>query len=196
MIAKILVGLLLLVVLAGGGVFVLATQPPNVAAGLRTVAPSTQAADSFDAKVDTLRAAQAAATKTGKDQPVEVTFTEEELTSKASEVSGPIGDTGIAATDTQVHLSGGNVVATSTLSLQGLSINVGVVAKPTVVNGQVQLVVTEIQTGALPLPDGVRQQINAAVGQAIDPTTLGLPFNISDLTVVDGKLVLKGTATP
>lgn len=197
MVLRVVVGLLLLlVVLAGGTVFVLAKQPPTVAAGLKAVAPSAEAAQSFDAKVDTLREAQAAAAKTGKSQPVEVVFTEEELTSKASETSGPIGDTGVAATGTQVHLSGGNIVATSTLSMQGLAFGVGVVAKPMLVNGQVRLVVTEIQTGALPLPDAVRRQINAAVGQAIDPTTLGLPISVSGLTIVDGTLVLKGTATP
>jgi hypothetical protein len=195
-ILKLLGGLLLLVVLAGGAVFVLAKQQPNVAAGLKPVAPSTQAAQSFDTKLDALLAARDVARKTGKSQAVEVTFTEEELTSKASETTGTIGDTGIAATDTQVHLAGGNVVATSTLTVQGISVNVGVVATPTVVNGQMQLLVTDVQTGSLPLPDAVKAQIRAAVGQAIDPTTLGLPFNISDLTIVDGKLVLKGTTKP
>lgn len=196
MILKILGGLFLLVVLAAGGVFVLAKQQPNVAAGLKAVTASTQAAQSFDAKVDALKVAQDVATKTGKSQSVEVTFTEEELTSKASQITGPIGDTGLAATDTQVHLAGGNVVATSTVTVQGISVNVGVVAKPTLVNGRMQIVVTDVQTGALPLPDAVKQQINAAVGQAIDPAKLGLPLDISNLTIVDGKLVLKGTAKP
>ena len=196
MILKLLGGALLLVVLTGGAVFVLAKQQPTVAAGLKAVPASTQAAQSFDAKVDALLAARDLARRTGTAQPVEVTFTEEELTSKASQSTGPIGDTGIAATGTQVHLAGGNVVATSTLTVQGVSVNVGVIATPTVVNGQVQLVVTDVQTGSLPLPDAVKQQIRAAVGQAIDPGTLGLPFKISDLTIVDGRLVLKGTTKP
>lgn len=197
MIVRIVIGVVLLVVLAGGGAAVaLAEQPPTVAAGLKAVTPSTRATESFDAKVDTLRAAQAAATRTGKSQPVELTFTEEELTSKADETSGPIGDTGIAATGTQIHLSGGNLVATSTLSLKGVSMSVGVIAKPVVANGQVQLVVTQVQTGALPLPDGLRRQINAAIGQALDPTALGLPLDVSELTILDGTLVLKGAATP
>ena len=182
--------------LAGGGAFVLAKQQPHVAAGLKPVTSSTQAVRSFDAKVDALKAAQDTATKTGTSQPVEVTFTEEELTSKATQVNGPIGDTGLAATGTQVHLAGGTVVATSTVTVQGISVNVGVVATPTLVNGRVQIVVTDVQTGTLPLPDAVKQQINAAVGQASDPAKLGLPVDISKLTITDGKLVLQGTAKP
>lgn len=54
----------------------------------------------------------------------------------------------------------------------------------------------DVQTGALPLPDAVKQQINAAVGQAIDPSKLGLPIDISNITVVDGKLVIKGSTKP
>lgn len=196
MILKIVVGLLLFVVLTGGGVLVLAKQQSNVAAGLKPVTASTQAVQSFDSKVDVLNAAAAEAKKTGKAQAVEVSFTEEELTSKAGQATGSIGDTGIAATDTQIHLSGSNVVATTTVTLQGISVNVGIVATPIVVNGQTQIVVKDIQTGALPLPDAVKQQINAAIGQAIDPSKLGLPMDISDLTIVDGKLVVKGKTKP
>ena len=196
MILKIVGSLLALIVLAGGGAFVLAKQQPSVAAGLTPIVASAQSAQSFDAKVDTLKAAQTEATKSGKAQAVEVTFSEEELTSKASQATGPIGDTGIAATDTQVHLSGGNIIATSSVTVQGISLTIGVVATTIIENGQTKIIVKDVQTGALPLPDAVKQQINAAIGQAIDPKKLGLPIDISNLTIVDGKLVVKGMAKP
>jgi len=196
MVLKIVGALVLLIVLAGGGVVVLAKQQPSVANGLKPVVVTTQAVQSFDSKVDALNAANADAKKTGKVQDVTVTFTEDELTSKASQATGPIGDTGMTATDTQVHLAGGNVVATTTVTVQGVSVNVGVVATPTVVNGQTVIVVKDVQTGALPLPDAVKQQINAAIGQAIDPSKLGLPMDVSNFTIVDGKLVVKGKTKP
>jgi hypothetical protein len=64
------------------------------------------------------------------------------------------------------------------------------------VNGQTQIIVKEVQTGALPLPDAIKQQINAQIGNAIDPSKLGLPFDVSQLQIVDGKLVIKGSAKP
>jgi hypothetical protein len=182
--------------LATGGALVLAKQQPTIANGLRPVTASIQAAQSFDLKADTLKTAQAEAKRTGTAQAVEVAFNEEELTSKASQATGPIGDTGLAAEDTQVHLVGGNIVATSVVTVQGISISVGIVATPAVEGGATKIVIRDIQTGALPLPDAIRQQINAAVGQAIDPARLGLPVDVSSLTVVGNQLVLKGTAKP
>lgn len=195
-IGKLLGGIVLLVLLAGGGVFVLAKQAPNVASGLKPVTASTEAVKSFDTKVDTMNAAVTEAKKTGKAVPVEVSFTEEELTSKANAAGSTVNDSGLATADTQIHLSGGNFIATSAVTIQGISLNVGVVATPIVVDGQTQIVIKEIQTGALPIPDAIKEQINAQLGQAIDPKKLGLPIDVSNLTVVDGKLVVKGNAKP
>ena len=193
---RLLLGIVLLLALASGGVYVAAQQKPGVAQGLKPVIVSAAATKSFDQKIDTLNAAIADAKKSGKAQPIEVTFTEEELTSKVNQATAQGAGGGIAAQNTEIHLQNGNIVATSTVNVSGVSLNVGVVATPTVVNGQTQLVVKEIQTGGLPLPDALKQQLNAQIGNAIDPAKLGLPFDVSQLQVVDGKLVVKGTVKP
>ena len=195
-IGKLLGGVVLLGILGGGGALVLAKQTPNVANGLKPVVASTAAVQSFDAKVDGLNAAVTTAKKTGKAQPVTVTFTEAELTSKASAAWSALNDTGLAATNTQVHLAGGNFVATASVTFQGISLNLGVVAAPTVVNGQPRIVIKEIQTGALPIPDVIKEQLTARLGQAIDPSALGLPIDVSTLTIVNGTLVVTGQAKP
>ncbi len=192
---RLLVGLVLVVGLAGGGVYVLSQQQPSVAAGLETVPVSSAAARSFDDKVKALTAAAAAAKASGTAVPVTATFTEAELTSAASQASSGTSG-GLAATGTQIHLSGGNVIATSNVTVQGITIPVGVVATPTVVNGQVQMVVQQIQTGALPLPQSITQQIQAQVGQAISPSALGIPMDVSSLQIQNGQLVLTGTTQP
>lgn len=200
-IVKVVLALLLAVVVLGGGsIFVLSKQKPSVGAGLPTIVASAAAARSFDRKADTLKAAADEAKKTGKPTDVEVTFTAEELTSKAQEAatSAASADGGapLAATNTQVHLVGSNIIATSDVTVSGFTLSVGVVATPTVVDGKTKVVVTEIQTGALPIPDAIKQQINAQIGNAVDPASLGIPIDLSQLTIVDGKLVLKGTAKP
>ncbi len=82
------------------------------------------------------------------------------------------------------------------MSVQGLQLNVGVVAVPVVEGGKTKIVVKEIQTGALPVPDAIKQQIEAQIGKAVDPSSLGLPFDISQMKIVDGKIVISGTAKP
>ncbi|GEM_PF-603920 len=193
---KILLGLVVLAVVAVGGAAVLAQQKPSVGRDLRPVTVSGTAARSFDDKVDHLAKAAAEAKRTGKAVPVEISLSEEELTSKVSIVASQPNPAGIVGTNTQVHLQGGNVIATSDVTVQGVPLSIGVVAQPTIVNGTVQIIVKEIQTGALPLPDAIKQQLNAQIGQAIDPAKLGLPIDVSKLQVVDGKLVIGGTAKP
>lgn len=193
--ARLVLGILVLVVLLAGGVYVASQQQPGVAKDLQPVATSSAAVQSFDAKLDAVNKAVEEAKRTGKAQPVELTITEQELTTKAA-AAAATGAGGLTATNTQIHLQGGQIIATSTVSVSGIALNVGVVAVPTVVNGQTQIVVKEIQTGALPLPDAVKQQINAQIGSAIDPKRLGLPFDVSQITIVNGQLVIKGTAKP
>jgi hypothetical protein len=166
----------------------------RLTAGLKRIAVTQAAALSFDDKVAALEKAADDAKRTGKATPVEVTFTEQELTSKLAEAGTIVGP--IAATDTQIHLTGGNVVATSRVTVQGIDVNVAVVATPVVEGGQAKLVVKDLQTGGVPLPDAIKKEIQAQLGQAIDPRSLGLPFDITKVTIVDGKVVISGTAKP
>lgn len=194
---KLVIGVVLLVGIAGGGLYVLSQQQPTVASGMKKVPVTAAAAKSFDDKIKALEKAAVDAKASGKSVPVQTTFTEEELTSAVNQAtSGSSTTGGLAATDTQIHLAGGNVVATSNVTVQGITIPIGVVATPTVVNGQVTMVVQQIQTGALPLPDAVKQQIQAQVGQAIDPAALGLPMTISNLQIQNGQIVLSGSTKP
>lgn len=193
---RLLLGLLVLGGLGYGAVQVMSLQQPAVSAGLTKVEVSAQAARSFDDKVRTIEAAAAEARRTGTATAVEVTFSEQELTSKIAEASAGALGGGLAATDTQIHLAGGNIVATSKVNVQGIDLNVGIVATPVVQDGRTTIVVKEIQTGGLPLPDALKQQIQAQVGQAVDPRSLGFAFDVSKVTIVDGKIVIAGTARP
>lgn len=190
-----LLSLALLGAVGGGGLYFLAQQPPSVAQGLKKVQVSTEAAQSFDEKIAAMQRAVDEAKRTGKAQPVELTVTEEELTSKIAETTVTASG-GIVTDAVQVNLSGGNIIATTNVNVQGLSLAVGIVATPVVEDGKTKIVVKEIQTGALPVPDAIKQQIEAQIGKAVDPAALGLPFDISKMTIVDGKLVISGTAKP
>lgn len=191
--------LLVLAAVGYGGLQVLSQyqqqQAARVAEGLRPIAVTPVAAKSFDEKVGAIEKAADDAKRTGRATPIEVTFTEQELTSKLAQMTFS-GTGGLVATDLQVHFAGGNVVTTSKVNVQGFSLNVGIVATPVVEAGQAKLVIKEIQTGGIPIPDALKQQIQAQLGQAIDPSALGLPFEVTKVQVQDGKVVISGTAKP
>lgn len=194
---RLLLALVLVGGLAYGGAQVLSQlkqQQPQLAAGLKRIEIAPGAVRTFDEKIAALEKAADDAKRTGKTTAVEVTFTEQELTSKLPEASGVIGT--IAVTDTQIHLTGGNVVATSEVNIQGLHVSVAIVATPVVEAGQAKLVVTDVQTGGVPIPEALKDQIRSQLGAAIDARSLGLPFNISKVQIVDGTVVISGTAKP
>jgi DUF2993 family protein len=193
---RLVLAVVLVVAVGGGALYVASQQQPTIAHGLTKVPVTATAAQSFDDKVKALEKAAAAAKSSGTSTPIQATFTEEELTSAANQATAGMTAGGVATSDTQIHLQGGNVIATSNVNVQGLTIPIGVVATPTVVNGQVTMVVQQIQTGGIPLPDALKQQLQSQVGQAIDPSALGLPLNVSNLQIQNGQLVLTGTAKP
>lgn len=195
MFLRVAMGLALLVAVGGGSLYVLAQQTPSIGTGLKAIPVTKQAQQSFEDKVRAMEQAAAAAKASGKAQPVTQTFTEAELTSVANSYTAG-APAGLQTTDTQIHLSGGNVVATSTVNVAGLNVPVGIVATPTVQNGQVQMVVQQVQTGGFPLPEAVNQQLQAQIGRSIDPSAFGIPMTVSNLQVQNGQLVVQGTAKP
>lgn len=194
MVLRILVAIVALVVVAGGAAYVLAQQEPAVGSGLAPVPVTKEAARSFDTKAQALVDAADQVKRTGKAQPFEVTFTEAELTSKTGELARSLPD--FPYTNTQVHIAGSDVVITSTATLAGIPINVGVVATPTVVDGKLQVVVKRVDTGALPLGAALRSQIEAQLQQALDWSRAGLAVDFAALQVADGKIVAKGQLNP
>lgn len=98
---RLVLGLVVLAVVAVGAVAVLAQQKPSVGRDLRPVTASETAARSFDDKIDQLAKAAGEAKRTGKAVPVEVSLTEEELTSKVSSLTSQANPAGIVGTNTQ-----------------------------------------------------------------------------------------------
>ncbi|MBM4433900.1 MAG: DUF2993 domain-containing protein [Chloroflexi bacterium] len=195
---RVLILVVVIAALGYGAVQVLSQTQQRAAPAaepLPSIAVTPAAARSFDEKLSAMEKAVEDARRSGRATPVEVTFTEQELTSKLADVTLS-GTAGLVATDIQVHLSGGNVVTTSKVSVQGLHLNVGIVATPVVEGGQAKLVIKDIQTGGVPFPDALKQQIQAQLGQAIDPSALGLPFEVTKVQVLDGKVVISGNAKP
>ena len=151
---------------------------------------SQEAASSFDRKAQALVDAASEARKSGRPQPFEVTFSEAELTSKVAELARSVPDFPYA--NTQVHLVANDLVITSTASIAGMAVSIGVVATPTVVGGKVQVAVKQVDTGALPIGGVLRPQIEAQLQQTLDQARGALPVELNSLQIADGKIVMNG----
>jgi hypothetical protein len=177
-------GLVLLVavlVFLGAVAFMLLSRPSELAARLTPVPVSGAAAGSFDGKLATVQSAPA---------PVTVEFDDQEATSKLAEVlaaepSAPrIENPQVAFRDGKVYLSG---VSRDTF----VPMNIVIIGRIEARDGKLVTTVERIDTGRLPIPDSLRDQIT---GIASDPNLLNedLPIVVNDVQVLDGRLVLTG----
>jgi hypothetical protein len=186
----------LLLVLGGGGLaYVLGQGQPEIGRDLPPVPVASQDAVTFDEKVAGVIAAIDSAKTSGSARTVTVVFTEAELTSKAAEVAATLTG-GFVPTEPVIHLRTGEIVLTGGVSIQGFSLKLAVVAIPVVVDGTMSFGIKEIQTGTLPLPDGIKKEIDAQIAKILSPETLGLPLQVTRIEVQPGRLVLEGIAKP
>ena len=157
-----------------------------------SISPTAGDAASLDAKIAALESQLAQAARSSAHVTVSINLTEQELTSKVAELLATQTSSPLHPTNVQVHLRGGNVVVNATIQMQGLSLNVAITATPQAVNGQLKLAVQSVDTGAIALPDFVKQQLNAALAPALDPAALGLPIDVTSVVVANGQLTLNG----
>ena len=193
---RILFAALCLALAVGTAIYFAARQRPTLVRNLPPVAISPAAVKSFDQKAVVLQQAADKAQQTGKPQPVTVTFTETELTSKAAQALRDLPDSLIKADNLELHLVDNGVIATSTIDVAGIPVSIAVVAEPLTIDGTTTFVIKDIQTGAIALPDSLRAQIDSQLQQQLSPATLNLPFDVTGLEIENGQLVLQASVNP
>ena len=195
-IIRILFAAFCLALAVGTAIYFAARQRPTLVRNLTPVAISPAAVKSFDQKAVVLQQAADKAQQTGKPQPVTVTFTETELTSKAAQALRDLPDSLIKADNLELHLVDNGVIATSTIDVAGIPVSIAVVAEPLTIDGTTTFVIKDIQTGAIALPDSLRAQIDSQLQQQLSPETLNLPFDVTGLEIENGQLVLQASVNP
>ena len=195
-IIRILFAALCLALAVGTAIYFAARQRPTLVRNLTPVAISPAAVKSFDQKAVVLQQAADKAQQTGKPQPVMVTFTETELTSKAAQALRDLPDSLIKADNLELHLVDNGVIATSTIDVAGIPVSIAVVAEPLTIDGTTTFVIKDIQTGAIAIPDSLRAQIDSQLQQQLSPATLNLPFDVTGLEIENGQLVLQASVNP
>ena len=193
---RILFAALCLALAVGTAIYFAARQRPTLVRNLTPVAISPAAVKSFDQKAVVLQQAADKAQQTGKPQPVTVTFTETELTSKAAQALRDLPDSLIKADNLELHLVDNGVIATSTIDVAGIPVSIAVVAEPLTIDGTTTFVIKDIQTGAIAIPDSLRAQIDSQLQQQLSPATLNLPFDVTGLEIENGQLVLQASVNP
>lgn len=185
---------LLLVVGGGAAAYLMGQATPPGAADVPAVPASTEAATSFDDKVLSVEAALAEAKRTGVAQPIALELSDAELTSKAAVIVSSFSG-GIVPTDPEIRVQPGNILLTAKVSFLGSPFAFSVNAVPVLLNGRAGFSIDSVQS-ALPLPDGIKTEINTQIAKILSPESLGFAFDVTKIEALDGRLVLEGLAKP
>lgn len=176
--------LIILIVLAAaalGGAAYLLNRAPATATVITPVPVSDDAAASFDRKVATVQRAGAPAT---------IEITDEEATSKlvealATEPGAP------KISDPQVNFRDGRLYLSGTARETPLPVKVVIVGRLEARDGRLVATVEQIDTGRIPLPATMRDQITDAA-TSLDELNQQLPIYVTAVHVLDGRLTLTG----
>lgn len=182
-----LVILVCIVALGLGGLYYFVTRPASIQVSATVVPTSAAAAASFDDKVSTIISAP-------MNQPATVTLTDQELTSKfAEEVKMYQAEYGADIQNPQVSSHDGHVYFGGQAKTNSLPVRVDlvIVTTPQARNGQLHLQVVQIESGRVPLPDSLKNQIVSSIQ---DDNTLNsnLPITVDNVEVLTGALRLTG----
>lgn len=176
---------LLIIILLGAaafiGIFYLLNQRPALAAGVTPVVVSAGAAQNFDRKVATVRAATTSAT---------VEINEQEATSKLVEVLAT--EPNVPDIDNpQVNFRDGRLYVSGTTRDTLIPVRIVVIGRVEARDGEIVATVDQIDTGRVPLPNAIRDEI-AAAATNLDELNRQLPIYVTEVRVLDGRLVLTG----
>lgn len=176
--------LVVVVVLAAaalGGAAYLLNRAPETATAITPVIASDDAAASFDRKVGTMQRAGAPAT---------IEITDEEATSKLVEALATEPDAP-NITDAQVNFRDGRLYLSGTARETPLAVKVVIVGRLEARDGHLVATVEQIDTGRIPLPAAMRDQITDAA-TSLDELNRRLPIYVTAVDVLDGRLTLTG----
>lgn len=171
----------LLIVLVGAGAFWFLSQPSSATRQITPVPVSSAAAASFDDKVATVQAATA---------PVTVEITEAEATSKLVDTTAA-DPTLPRIENPQVSFRNGKVIVSGTSRDAPIPITIVVTGRIEARDGQLVTTVEQVDTGRIPLPGAIQQQITDLATNT-DRLNEGLPITVSEVRALDGRLVLTG----
>jgi len=175
-------------------VFVLVSLSCNFARAAKpAVVEPTAIPVSTEAAVDLQKQVESAAATAISGGPVDLTITEQQLTSMAAAQLQNQPDAGVK--NIQVHLQNGQIQITGDVAQSGFNLPFNVILTVTV-NSQDRPVsrVVSASVGPLPVPQNMLDQITSQVDQSISNQFSANAPNmvIDDITIADGYMKIKG----
>ena len=184
-----------ILVIAGVGYY-LVTRPSDVEQQAASVGVSDEAAQSAQEKIDDFTTQLSTAPE---GEVLSLTLTDEEVTSgivrelKFGDQALPLD-----VQNPRIMFVQDKIMASGDITVSGFQTNIAIEAEAQAENNQLKLKINQLSLGKLPLPDALVNKIKEGLIPGdeiiIDMSEMDIPINLENISIVDGSIVLTGTA--
>lgn len=169
--------------------YVMALLTPDVRSNMRPVVLSSEAVDSLNKKLDTLKkdAAAADASKTKKN--IELIVTEEEVNSI---IVMTLAEGTLPAKEMLVNYNDGYLLAYTAWNFPGLPVKTGIMGSIDTDNGKPKFIVRSFYLGKLPVPFGINAGVQDLINIVLQLNAPldELKLDLQEVTISEGQMRL------
>lgn len=179
-----------LVIIVGLVAWILLSRSSGIAAKVTPVPSNSQAAQSFDTKWDNFSNTVA---QSPKGTTLTLTLTQEEVNSEVNEeLKTLVLPVGLDVSNVNVNLTDGKILLSADVKYSVFSGNAGMEATVETNNGQASIDVTNIDMGALPIPQSVKDQLKGLIPEDILTQGSDTGFYTQNVQIENGQVVITG----
>ena len=177
---------------AAGVIFFLMHRAPAITNTMTPVTSSHQSVMALDSKITAFNNAVQNATP---GTPVSLNVTQEEITSKVNEeLAGMTAQlpAGLSVGNVTINFQDGKALISAPVTYSALSGTAGAAIAVQTINGTPTISVKDIDFGALPIPQAVKDQLAGMIPNGGQIDLGNMPVDITNIQIIDGQIVMNG----
>ncbi len=189
----ITLGSIVFLVIAGAVTFlILMHRTPAITSTMTPVTSSHQSVVALDNKITAFNDSVQNATP---GSPVSLNVTQEEITSKVNEeLAGMAGQlpAGFSFGNVTINFQDGKALISAPVKYSAFSGTAGAAIAVETVNGSPTISVNDIDFGALPIPQALKDQLAGMIPNDGKIDMGNIPVDITNIQIIDGQIVMNG----
>lgn len=183
-----LIGVLVIIALLIG--YYLYSLSPPIESRMTKVLPSPEAAQSFDQKLETLKAEIDAAISANEKKELTLTITEKEINSKLTQLRAK-GE--LTSKEMWINFGNGYFLTYAVIDVPGVDAKTATMGRIEIVDVHPQVIIQEFNLGKLPLPKSIDKRVEQLLNIIIRLQLADMPLDITSVQIKNHQLTVTGT---
>ncbi len=169
--------------------YVMAMLTPDIRANMRPVVLSSEAVDSLNSKIDTMKKEAAAADASKTKKNIELLITEEEINSI---IVMTLAEGNLPAKEMLVNFNDGYLIAYNAWNFTAFPAKTSIMGSIDTENGKPKFMVSRFYLGKLPLPGGINSSVQDVINIVIqlNAPLEEMKLNLQEVTISEGQMRL------